>query len=75
MMHGIHGEPPYGPIQPSTISHLRHDVLMPAPKTRQLISVGYDECIGAKKHLVTGLLSHAGQPKASNSFAIGAIRL
>jgi len=33
---------------------------------------GYDECIGAKKHLVLGLLSHAGSPpKGSCSFAIG----
>src|SRR5262249_47096967 len=26
MMHGTHGEPPYGPIQPNTLSHLRADV-------------------------------------------------
>jgi len=55
MMHGIRGEPPYGPIQLNTLSYLRHDVpsLLHSP-------IGYDECIGAKKHLVVGLLSHAG---------------
>jgi hypothetical protein len=32
----------------------------------------YEECIGAKKHLVLGVLSHTG-PLRSNSFAIGSI--
>jgi hypothetical protein len=31
---------------------------------------GYEECIGAKKYLVLGLLSHTG-PERSNSVAIG----
>jgi hypothetical protein len=33
-------------------------------------SEDYEECIGAKKHLVLGLLSQTG-PERSNSFAIG----
>jgi hypothetical protein len=33
-------------------------------------SEDYIEFIGAKKHLVLGLLSHTG-PRRSNSFAIG----
>jgi hypothetical protein len=35
------------------------------------ISGDYEEFIGAKKHLVLGLLSHTGPPQRSNSFAIG----
>src|SRR5215813_14335412 len=31
----------------------------------------YVEFIGAKKHLVLGLSSHAGPPQGSNSFSIG----
>jgi len=31
----------------------------------------YEEFIGAKKHLVLGLLSHTGPPQRSRSFAIG----
>jgi hypothetical protein len=31
----------------------------------------YDECIGAKKHLVTGVSLHIGSPKRSNSFPTG----
>src|SRR5262249_31764965 len=31
----------------------------------------YEECIGAKKHLVFGLSSYTGPPQRSNSFAIG----
>ena len=35
-----------------------------APMLRELsawhVYAGYEECIGAKKHLVVGLLSHAG---------------
>jgi len=34
--------------------------------------MSYEECIGAKKHLVLGALSHTG-PQRSNSFAIGAV--
>src|SRR5215471_5582559 len=33
--------------------------------------LGYQEFIGAKKHLVLALLSHTGPPQRSNSFAIG----
>jgi hypothetical protein len=31
----------------------------------------YEECIGAKKHLVTGLSAHTGPMEGSKSFAIG----
>src|SRR5262249_56794806 len=41
MMQAIHGEPPYGPIQPNTLSHLRADVpglhLRPANKSEAMI--------------------------------------
>jgi hypothetical protein len=31
----------------------------------------YEECIGAKKHLVLGVSLHTGPPQRSNSFATG----
>jgi hypothetical protein len=31
----------------------------------------YEEFVGAKKHLVLGLLSQTGPPQRSNSFATG----
>src|SRR5262245_40385627 len=34
-------------------------------------SDNYEECIGAKKHLVLGLLSHTGPTKGSTGFTIG----
>src|SRR5215467_8805078 len=38
MMHAIHGEPPYGPIQPNTLSHLRPDV----PGLHLIAVLGHD---------------------------------
>src|SRR5215472_2989978 len=38
MMHAVHGEPPYGPIQPNTLSHLRADV----PGLHLIAVLGHD---------------------------------
>jgi hypothetical protein len=45
--------------------------LTPGREIQNLVSLGrdYEECIGAKKHLVVGMLFHAGE--RSNSFAVG----
>jgi hypothetical protein len=36
-----------------------------------IVSGGYEECIGAKKHLVLGLLSHICPSQGSNALASG----
>jgi hypothetical protein len=45
--------------------------LTPGREIQSWVSLGrdYEECIGAKKHLVVGMLFHAGE--RSNSFAVG----